>query len=138
MQMAIEWNRDLETGNQMIDTQHRQLIEAINNLMAACATGKGRENLPETIDFLTAYTIRHFGDEEKLQQQSRYPDYPNHKKLHDAFKVVVADLGRKLKAEGPTVALVGQVNANIGGWFINHIKKEDSKVAAHLHQGLNR
>lgn len=132
--MAIDWTKDLETGNQTIDSQHKQLIQAINNLTTACAAGKGRDNLPETIDFLANYTAKHFGDEEKLQMQSKYPDYPNHKKLHDGFKAVVADLGQKLKAEGPTGVLVIQVNSNIGGWLVNHIKKEDTKVAAHLRQ----
>ena len=132
--MAIEWTKDLETGNATIDSQHKQLIKAINDLMAACSSGKGRERLHETLDFLASYTAKHFGEEEKLQMGSKYPDYPNHKKLHEGFKSTVADLSRKLKAEGPTVALVGQVNANIGGWFVNHIKKEDTKVAAHLKQ----
>jgi methyl-accepting chemotaxis protein len=129
----IAWSADLETGNELIDSQHKQLIEALGNLMDACSGGKGRAALAETMDFLEQYTAKHFGDEEALQKQYKYPDYANHKKLHDDFKRVVADLGRQLKAEGPTVALVGKVNANVGGWLVNHIKKEDKKVAAHLH-----
>jgi methyl-accepting chemotaxis protein len=126
------WSKDLETGNAMIDTQHKQLIEALDNLMDACSGGKGRSVLEETMDFLESYTAKHFGDEEALQKQYDYPDYPNHKKMHDGFKRVVADVGRRLKAEGPTIALVGKVNADIGGWLINHITREDTKVAAHV------
>jgi hemerythrin len=116
----------------MIDTQHKELIKAVNSLLAACSSGKGRAALHETLDFLSNYTARHFADEEKLQMQHRYPDYVNHKKLHDRFKVVVADLSRQLKTEGPTVVLVGKVNASIGDWLVTHIKREDKKVAAHL------
>jgi methyl-accepting chemotaxis protein len=126
------WSPDLETGNDLIDSQHKQLIEAIANLMDACSGGKGRSVLVETIDFLESYTAKHFGDEEELQQRYRYPDYPNHKKLHDGFKRVVAELGQQLKAEGATISLVGKVNTHIGGWLVNHIKREDTKVAAHL------
>jgi hemerythrin-like metal-binding protein len=128
----IAWSADLETGNDLIDSQHKQLIEALGNLMDACSGGKGRSVLVETFDFLEGYTAKHFGDEESLQKQYNYPDYPNHKKLHDGFKRVVADIGRQLKKEGPTVALVGKVNANVAGWLINHIKHEDTKVAAHV------
>ena len=39
---------------------------------------------------------------------------------------------KKLDTEGPTVALVGQVNSAIAGWLINHIKREDVKVATHI------
>lgn len=130
--MAYEWSRELETGNAMIDSQHKQLIKAINDLLAACASGKGRAEMVHTIDFLSDYTAKHFGDEERLQMQHGYPDYANHKKYHDAFKIVVRDLGRQLKAEGATIPLVSKVNTSIGGWLINHIKKEDVKVAAHI------
>jgi methyl-accepting chemotaxis protein len=126
------WSKDLETGSELIDSQHKQLIEALGNLMDACSGGKGRTVLSETMDFLESYTAKHFGDEEALQKQYAYPDYPNHKKLHDGFKLVVADLGRQLKVEGPTIVLVGKVNTNIGGWLVNHIKREDTKVAAHI------
>ena len=116
----------------MIDSQHKQLISAIAKLMEACSSGHGRKQIEETLDFLESYTAKHFGDEEKLQQRYKYPDYANHKRLHDGFKAVVSDLGRQMKAEGPTIALVGKVNSQIGGWLVKHIKKEDTKVAAHL------
>jgi hemerythrin len=130
--VAYEWTKDLETGHAGIDMQHKQLIKAVNDLLEACSSGKGRAKLDATLDFLSHYTAKHFGDEEKLQQQFKYPDYPNHKKMHDEFRVTVADLAKQLKSEGPTVMLVGKVNASVAGWLINHIKREDVKVAAHI------
>lgn len=130
--MAYNWTADLETGNTKIDAQHKQLIAAINNLLDACSQGKGRNSLKETTSFLYDYTEKHFADEEKLQIASRYPDYVNHKQYHEGFKKVVRDLMAQLDAEGPTVVLVGKVNSSIAGWLLNHIKKEDVKVAAHI------
>ncbi|WP_394524462.1 bacteriohemerythrin [Lacrimispora sp. JR3] len=130
--MAYTFTKDLETGNQLIDTEHRQLIDAVNNLLAACATGKGRSELATITKFLQDYTAKHFSDEEKLQVQSKYPDYVNHRRYHEDFKKVVAEICRKLDKDGPTVALVGEVNSTIAGWLINHIKKEDVKVANHI------
>jgi hemerythrin len=130
--MGYTWSKDLETGNTTIDTQHKQLIQAINDLLAACASGQGRAALDKTLDFLNQYTAKHFGDEEKLQLQYKYPDYPNHKKLHEGFKTTVKELSRRLQAEGPTITLVGKVNSSIGDWLVNHIKREDTKVAAHI------
>ena len=130
--MAYTWNRELETGNTLIDTQHRQLIDAINNLLEACRTGKGRAELDKTITFLNSYTNKHFSDEEKLQLQYQYPDYQNHKKMHEQFRIVVRDLTDQLRANGPSIDLVGKVNNSIGNWLINHIKTQDTKVAAHI------
>lgn len=130
--MAYNWTADLETGNITIDEQHKQLIGAINNLLNSCSQGKGRDALKETTTFLYNYTSKHFADEEKLQLASKYPDYVNHKRYHEEFKKVVHDLMSQLEKDGPTVVLVGKVNSSIAGWLLNHIKKEDVKVAAHI------
>lgn len=130
--MAYTFTKDLETGNQLIDSEHRQLIDAINHLLAACSTGKGRSELANTAKFLQDYTAKHFSDEEKLQIQTQYPDYQNHKRYHEEFKKVVAEICKKLDSQGATITLVGEVNSAIAGWLINHIKREDVKVANHI------
>lgn len=130
--MAYVFTKDLETGNMMIDQQHKQLIDAINRLLEACAQGKGRAEIEKTMAFMSDYTVRHFGDEEKLQMQHMYPDYINHKKYHEAFKQVVREIQTELQQSGPTVALTAKINMSIAGWLLNHIKKEDVKVAAHI------
>lgn len=126
------FTKDLETGNTTIDSQHKELISAINHLLEACSQGKGRQEIEKTAQFLESYTSKHFADEEKLQLQHRYPDYQNHKQYHESFKKVVREIAQGLDKEGPTVVMVGKVNSSIGGWLLNHIKKEDVKVAAHL------
>ena len=131
--MSITWNDSWATGNATIDTQHKQLFKAINDLMAACSSGQGKEHLDSTLHFLISYTAKHFGDEERLQQQHHYPDYPNHKKLHEGFTASVAELAKQLQAQGPTSVLVAKVSSSTGGWLINHICREDKKVAAHIH-----
>ena len=123
---------DLVTGNSLIDTQHKQLIKAIDDLLVACQSGKGRDAISKTLRFMSDYTAKHFSDEEQLQNKFSYPDAVNHKKLHEAFKVTVANLGKKLETDGATIALVGQVNSSVGGWLLTHIKREDVKVAAHI------
>ena len=123
--------------NNTIDEQHKELIAAINSLLEACSKGQGRNQLSTTVKFLYEYTTKHFSDEEKLQLASGYPDYKNHKAYHEDFKKVVLQLGKELDEQGPTIVLVGKINSSIGGWLINHIKREDVKVAAHI-RGANK
>lgn len=134
--MAYTWNKDLETGNAMIDQQHKQLIQCINDLLNACSQGKGRDKVIETMQFLQTYTQKHFADEEALQKRSGYPDYINHKKYHDSFKKTVNDILIEAKTSGVTVALVAKVNTSIATWFVNHIKNQDTKVAKHVQSTL--
>ena len=44
----------------------------------------------------------------------------------------MADIVARLSVNGPTIALVGEINTALAGWLINHIKKEDKKLAAYL------
>ena len=130
--MAFTWTKDLETGNAQIDTEHKELIQAINNLLEACSAGKGRAEVTKTVDFLAQYTRTHFAHEQVLQQKYKYPDFPNHKVLHEGFIQVVDGIAARLKKEGATIQLVGEVNMQVGNWLINHIKREDVKVAKHI------
>lgn len=130
--MAFAWTREMETGNAQIDAEHKELIQACNNLLAACAAGTGKEELAQTVDFLKQYIQTHFLHEEGLQIESGYPDYKNHKKYHEALMNMVEHLAARLKLEGPTIQLVGEINKQLGIWLINHIKTEDAKVARHI------
>jgi len=127
-----EFTKDLETGNALIDQEHRELIDAINKLLDACRKGQGRSEVVKTAQFMQSYTAKHFADEERLQAQSRYPDYVRHRGYHAAFKKTVAELVQKLDTQGASVALVGELNTALAGWLINHIKMEDKKLAAYL------
>ena len=131
--LAFTWTENLATGNTLIDTQHKQLVKATNDLIDACKSGQGKTQLDSTMQFLIDYTHKRFGDEEKLQQQYSYPDYQNHKKLHDAFKSSIEDLAKKLKVEGPTPSLTAKITSAIGEWLVKHILNDDKKVAAHIH-----
>lgn len=130
--MAYQFTKDLETGNSVIDSEHRQLIAAVNSLLDACSKGQGRTQLSSTANFLLNYTEKHFADEEAIQSKNHYPDYLRHKKIHDDFKKTAAGLVKKIEDEGPTVANVGQINTLLAGWLLNHIKGEDKKLAAYL------
>lgn len=129
-----EWDESWETGNQLIDSQHKEFIRRINNLLEACSLGKGRDEIFSAAQFLTEYTDKHFGDEEKLQKQYTYPDRVNHKKMHEGFKKTVKEINERLEKEGSSVALVGKINSDVAGWLINHIKKQDVKVAKHIEE----
>ena len=132
--MAYQLTKDLETGNALIDKEHRQLIDALNELLAACAKGQGRKEIAKTSQFLSDYTTKHFADEEKLQLQYRYPDYIQHKKYHEEFKLVVKELCNKLEQNGSSVQLVAELNTRLADWLMNHIKREDKKLAAFIRE----
>ena len=129
--MTITWSEELEVGIETMDMQHKELIEKFNALMTACDAGRGQEELEGALDFLCDYTVKHFSDEEALQQQINYPEFSKHKQLHDGFKVTVANLATQFKQDGPSSAILDKFNIDVGEWLIKHIKREDTKVASY-------
>lgn len=130
--MTWVWSKDLETGNEEIDREHRQLLSAVNRLLEACAAGRGQEELNRIVDFLVQYTQTHFAHEEQLQQRYGYPDYQSHHQYHQAFGKAAENLARRLKEEGGTAQLASRLNKQLVSWLINHIKMEDAKVARYI------
>lgn len=47
--------KDLETGNTLIDSEHRQLFDMVNKLQDACSQGKGRAQIESSVKFLMDY-----------------------------------------------------------------------------------
>ena len=130
--MAYAWSPALETGHPLIDSQHKELIKAINALFEECMRGTAADQIDKTVDFLVSYVKRHFSEEESLQRQSNYPDYQNHRKLHEEFSKMVSELAAGLKQSGPTSTMIHKLIRSVGDWFISHIQQQDAKVAAHI------
>ena len=128
--MYAEFTDDLVTGNEMIDGQHKELIDKINKLLDSCEVGNDKLTAIKTLDYLADYTDFHFGEEEKLQESISYPGIEQHKKEHEKLRRVVEELHEMLEEqEGPTEAFVAQVQENVINWLYNHIKGFDRSVA---------
>ena len=128
--MRAEFDETLVTGNEMIDGQHKELIDKINKLLDSCEVGNDKLTAIKTLDYLADYTDFHFGEEEKLQESISYPGIEQHKKEHEKLRRVVEELHEMLEEqEGPTETFVAQVQENVINWLYNHIKGFDRSVA---------
>lgn len=129
-------DQNLVTGNELIDSQHTELIDKIYRLIDCCKEGGGKLEAIRMLDYLSDYTEFHFGEEEKLQQEAAYPGMEAHKKQHEAFRSAVKELHDMLiEEEGPTDAFVAAVNKNVKDWMFDHIKTVDRAVASFLQAG---
>lgn len=126
-----EFTPNLETGNKMIDDEHRELIAAVNRLLDASSAGNGREQMKKTIDFLNNYVDKHFLHEEQLQQRSGYPNYAGHKQFHDGYKKKLRDVTAGITGDGATIGQLAELNGHISV-LISHIRTEDKKLGAFL------
>lgn len=117
----IEWTRELESGIPIIDTQHKRIIDFINELEDACRTGN-KDETSHVMEGLLNYTVTHFEFEEALQEKAGYPYLKAHRRIHEIFMKKVAEI-RDRASHGEDVAPL-LLNL-LQGWLASHIKGED-------------
>lgn len=128
--MRAEFSENLITGNELIDSQHQELIDRINKLLDSCEDSNAKLVAVKTLDYLSDYTVFHFNAEENLQKEIEYPGYEKHKEQHESFKKTISDLEEMLQEEeGPSAAFVEKVEENVIKWFYTHIEGFDRSVA---------
>ena len=128
--MYAEFSDYLVTGNELIDSQHKELIEKINQLLISCEKGSGKVTATQTLGYLADYTEFHFEAEEKLQEEIGYPGLEEHKVKHAEFCKVVEELQEMLEEqEGPTAEFVEKVQEHVVQWLYKHIQGFDRSVA---------
>jgi hemerythrin-like metal-binding protein len=135
--VVYRWDSSLNTGNDLIDSEHRQLIQAINSFLAAANSPSDAKRLRDTLDFLNDYTQKHFSDEEALQKKYNYPNYTTHHQFHEWYKKEVATMTNAFLREGSSRALIERAHKQVGDTIIAHIKSEDVRLAQYIKkQGL--
>ncbi|MDR1466596.1 MAG: hemerythrin family protein [Treponema sp.] len=128
----FQWSDSLLTGNTLIDTEHKELVRAINDFFDACTRKINGNEFQKILSFLNSYTIKHFSDEEQLQVKYNYPYYKEHKQFHESYKEVVRKLMHEFIMEGINDELVMKAKHDVGEVIIAHIKSEDRRLATHI------
>lgn len=117
----LTWRNDLNTGIEVIDAQHRQIVEMINQLDET--QGQDRAAVGVVIEALVDYTVSHFAFEESLMEDAGYQFSRAHKRIHDLFIKRVSDY-RGRYAAGEDVA--EELQELLSRWLFSHIKEEDA------------
>lgn len=117
----IQWRPTLETGIDVIDQQHKRIVDYINALRIAQVKGD-RGAVAKTIDDVIDYTQSHFGFEEALMEDAGYPQLNAHKRVHELFIRRVAVLHQRFKS-GEDIAQ--DLHNVLARWLITHIQTED-------------
>jgi hemerythrin len=132
--IRITWDRNLETGDQEIDGQHRELFQRLDNLLAASRERRSREEVAQTLTFLGDYVVQHFAAEERMMAAADYPELEAHRAEHARFVQEFGILYREFKAEGPTTLFIIRVGNRVTGWLREHIYRTDRSFVEFLRQ----
>lgn len=129
---VFKWNPLFETGIELIDAQHRGLVEIINRLGSAVVACRADAASVEVVfQELADYAHRHFSDEERLMSAAQIdPQYFEHHQFkHREFVEQLRDLQtRAAGASESSTELLGF----LAGWLTFHILDEDQAMVARI------
>lgn len=133
----MQWTEDLSVGVEMIDNQHKELFNRINELVAAIKQSQCKYKIGDVIKFLEDYIAFHFGEEEKYMNKYNYHGYQAHKAQHEKFIKNFLELKKELpKLEGGTKPgsydLSVATNQIVVEWILEHIAKVDKHLGEFL------
>jgi len=128
----LHWSGDLDTGIEVIDGQHKRIVDYLNELNEANDKGD-RQTTNHVLNELVDYTLTHFAFEEELQEKAGYPFVRAHKRVHDIFTKRVAEF-QKRAAAGENVA--PELLSMLKIWLVNHIKGDDADYAESVRKML--
>ncbi len=118
----LVWTDNLNTGIDVIDNQHRQIVKLINQLDDARKTDN-RARVGKVIDGLVEYTISHFAFEEAMLEDVNYEFVRPHKKVHELFVRRVSEFQTRFK-DGEDIS--DELQGLLGRWLFNHIRHDDA------------
>lgn len=93
--VPLFWRKSYESGNPVIDAQHRTLFNDANKLLSAVVGGRQTAEVAKLVDVFIADIAQHFQDEEAIVTKAGYPGAADHAGLHHALiQKAVALAGR--------------------------------------------
>ena len=85
--VIVTWSNKYETGIDLIDNQHKELVILTNALYNACLDGKEQTDnvFKKAMGKMVDYVKYHFSMELVMLKNIKYPGYNEHKKQHDSL-----------------------------------------------------
>jgi len=115
----------LSTGNEMIDREHRTLMELLDKVRLISQSPDQNVEIMRALTAMYLYAKDHFFDEEGLMAQLGYPEREQHTRLHKEFLEKTHAL--------TDACLDGALNFNqladfLTGWLLRHVEEDDARI----------
>lgn len=128
--VRLHWKEEYESGNLLIDSQHRHLFTCSNELLNAIITGQTDKIVLDSAKNLLTHTVQHFFEEEKIIYESEFSEVKNHCNIHRQLE----------KKMSQTIAHFKKDKVHVGELFsflvkdviLGHMVLEDKKFFPYL------
>ncbi len=112
---VVEWRDGFKIDVPQVDREHKHLFALVKQLDLS--------TVDETLDELLEYVVTHFSNEQQLMEDSGYPGFDGHLKLHEDFSATVADF--LSASDSWNEDRIQQLRKFLNKWLIGHIMTHD-------------
>lgn len=124
--MPLHWTKNLEIGDPVVDSEHRYLVQLINNLNEQYTSGRAETCLTQVFNHLVNYVRVHFDNEEALMEAINYPGLQQHKMKHKELMTQAMGLSDQYLENENTIT--AETVAFLEKWAVEHIAEADMKI----------
>ena len=128
----LQWLSKMNIGIDVIDKQHRQIVDYINRLGEAIKASNKSEIL-QILDDVIDYTQSHFAFEEALMADAGYAALEVHQKIHTLFAQRVLRLKERYI---DNEEIGGELQTMLCRWLSNHIQHDDAAYSSAVRQQI--
>lgn len=124
----VAWDKSMSVGVEILDDDHRKLLDMFNRLLKAGIAEKDRASLSGLLGGLQEYTTVHFKREEALMEQQGYPGLDAHRAAHRYFIDEVHKLTLDDDDSNEMMLRIDLILL-LKEWFIEHIQSVDKQYS---------
>lgn len=125
------WSEEYSVHLQVIDADHKDLVDTVNSLHEAIKNGGTRTRIGQIINDLVQYVDVHFSREEAMMEKYSYPDIAQHKRIHRHLTRTVHAI-RVIFNNEPKNIDPNKLLQFLKEWLIHHILDEDTRYAPYI------
>lgn len=122
----IQWDASFEIGDDLIDSQHKELVKIINTLSVAIDNNDDTGMIKAIFEQLYLYTKYHFSSETRYFDRLNTTDRQLHMLQHKHFIEQLALM--QMSDEN----IYPELLDFLSDWIIHHINGEDKKFSTFL------
>jgi len=127
----VAWDDKMSVGVDVLDEDHRRLLDMFNSLLENGVAKRNREALSALLADLRDYTDVHFSREEAFMQRNGYPDLDSHRAAHRYFVDEVEKLRHDFDGGNETMLRIDLILL-LKDWLIEHIQSTDMQYKPYV------
>lgn len=125
----LRWRDEYLIGVEELDFEHKGLFERLNELHEDLADHDEKAKIEDCLGEIHTRVLAHFALEERFMLDTKFPNYEQHKKEHDDFLEVIADIIERFRTNSE-LSYGEALEAQLQHWILDHITTSDKELGS--------